>query len=300
MKILNFGSLNLDNVYAVDHFIRPGETMSSEKLEIFCGGKGLNQSIALARAGAEVYHAGAVGKADGERLLAALLEAGVDVSLVRKTEGVSGHAIIQVDRSGQNCILLFGGANMEITKEQVDETLSHFESEDILLLQNEVSELPYLIDCASRRGMRIYLNPSPVTEELLLMPLEKVDCFILNEIEAADICGEIVTDKELPGRLHQKYPKAAILLTLGEKGSIYYDGRDLFEQPAFSVKAVDTTAAGDTFTGYFMASATYGRDIRSALCQAAKASAIAVSRKGASVSIPTKAEVEAMESEAAQ
>lgn len=295
MKILNFGSLNLDNVYTVDHFIRPGETMSSDKLEIFCGGKGLNQSIALARAGAEVYHAGAVGKTDGERLLAALIDVGVDVSLVRRTEGISGHAVIQVDKSGQNCILLFGGANKEITREQVEETLSHFEPGDLLLLQNEVSELSYLIDCASRRGMRIYLNPSPVTDELLLMPLEKVDCFILNEIEAADICGGTVSDKELPGRLHQKYPKAAILLTLGEKGSRYYDGVNFFEQPAFSVKAVDTTAAGDTFTGYFMASAAYGSDIRSALLQATKASAIAVSRKGASVSIPTKAEVEEIE-----
>lgn len=300
MKILNFGSLNLDHVYTVDHFIRPGETMSAEKLEIFCGGKGLNQSIALARAGAEVYHAGAAGKADGERLLAALSAAGVDVSLVRRTEGVSGHAIIQVDKSGQNCILLFGGANKGITREQVDETLSHFEPGDLLLLQNEVSELSYLIDGASRRGMKIYLNPSPVTEELLGMPLDKVDCFILNEIEAADICGVTVSDKELPGRLHQKYPKATILLTLGEKGSIYYDGVNLFEQPACFVKAVDTTAAGDTFTGYFMESVACGSDIRSALLQAAKASAIAVSRKGASVSIPTKAEVEEIELGTAQ
>lgn len=297
MKILNFGSLNLDNVYEVDHFIRPGETMSSEKLEIFCGGKGLNQSIALARAGAEVYHAGAVGKTDGERLLTSLIEAGVDVSLVNRTEGVSGHAIIQVDRSGQNCILLFGGANKEITGEQVDDTLSHFEAGDILLLQNEISELSYIIESASKRGMRIYLNPSPVTDELLRMPLDKVDCFILNEIEAADICGGVVQEKELPKRLHEKYDRADILLTLGEKGSIYYDGVNFLEQPAFSVKAVDTTAAGDTFTGYFMAAAAYGCEVKAALFQAAKAAAIAVSRKGASASIPMKTEVETTELE---
>ena len=125
MRILNFGSLNIDNVYAVDHFIRPGETMSSLGMEVFCGGKGLNQSIAMARAGAQVWHAGAVGRNDGKKLLELLAESGVNTDFVRKTDGVSGHTIIQVDKNGQNCILLFGGANQEITPGQVDETLAH-------------------------------------------------------------------------------------------------------------------------------------------------------------------------------
>lgn len=340
MKVLNFGSLNIDYVYSVDHFIRPGETMSSTGMEIFCGGKGLNQSIALAKAGAKVSHAGAVGKNDGERLIAALTDAGVDVTLIRRTGGLSGHTIIQVDRNGQNCILLYGGANQEITEEQIDRTLEHFTEGDRLLLQNEISGLPYLMEQAKRCGMKIYLNPSPVTRELLEAPLNLVDCFILNEIEASDICASrmeksvriaegtqrpeqppqrpeqpsqrpeqlpqgpgqpsqgpgqpLPPPESLPELLHELYPQAAILLTLGENGSIYYDGTLKVSQPAFPVKAVDTTAAGDTFTGYFMAAEAEGRDVEDCLLRATKAAALAVSRKGASVSIPEAKEIEQM------
>lgn len=292
MRILNFGSLNIDNVYAVEHFLRPSETMSSEKLEIFCGGKGLNQSIAISKAGASVFHAGCVGKSDGENLLKAMDQAGVDTSFVRHTEGVTGHAVIQVDRSGQNCILLFGGANQEITKTQIDETLRCFEEGDLLLLQNEVNEITYIMEEAKHRGMKIYLNPSPVTEKLRNLPLELVDCFVLNEIEAADLCGEGVPEEELALRLREKYRQAEVLLTLGEKGCVYWDGISLLKQAAFSVKAVDTTAAGDTFTGYYIACISAGRKKEEALLIASKAASLAVSRKGASVSIPAFQEVE--------
>ena len=292
MRILNFGSLNIDNVYAVDHFIRPGETMSSLGMEVFCGGKGLNQSIAMARAGAQVWHAGAVGRNDGKKLLELLAESGVNTDFVRKTDGVSGHTIIQVDKNGQNCILLFGGANQEITPGQVDETLAHFEEGDILLLQNEINGLAGLIKKAAEKGMKIYLNPSPVTGELLELPLELVDCFILNEIEGADICGQEAKEEEIPQLLHEKYPRAVILLTLGSRGCIYYDGENRYEQPAFCVEAVDTTAAGDTFTGYFIASAVKGNSVPDALLKAAKAAAITVMGKGAAPSIPWDKQVE--------
>ena len=292
MRILNFGSLNIDNVYAVDHFIRPGETMSSLGMEVFCGGKGLNQSIAMARAGAQVWHAGAVGRNDGKKLLELLAESGVNTDFVRKTDGVSGHTIIQVDKNGQNCILLFGGANQEITPGQVDETLAHFEEGDILLLQNEINGLAGLIKKAAEKGMKIYLNPSPVTGELLELPLELVDCFILNEIEGADICGQEAKEEEIPQLLHEKYPRAVILLTLGRRGCIYYDGENRYEQPAFCVEAVDTTAAGDTFTGYFIASAVKGNSVPDALLKAAKAAAITVMGKGAAPSIPWDKQVE--------
>ena len=292
MRILNFGSLNIDNVYAVDHFIRPGETMSSLGMEVFCGGKGLNQSIAMARAGAQVWHAGAVGRNDGKKLLELLAESGVNTDFVRKTDGVSGHTIIQVDKNGQNCILLFGGANQEITPGQVDETLAHFEAGDILLLQNEINGLAGLIKKAAEKGMKIYLNPSPVTGELLDLPLELVDCFILNEIEGADICGREAKEEEIPQLLHEKYPRAVILLTLGSRGCIYYDGENRYEQPAFCVEAVDTTAAGDTFTGYFIASAVKGNSVPDALLKAAKAAAITVMGKGAAPSIPWDKQVE--------
>lgn len=301
MKILNFGSLNIDNVYTVDHFIRPGETMSTEGMEIYCGGKGLNQSIALARAGASVWHAGAIGASDGNCLLETLKDAGVETELIRHTKGVSGHTIIQVDRSGQNCILLYGGANQEITKQQADETLSRFEEGDILLLQNEINELPYIIQKASEKHMKIYLNPSPADKALFSMPLDKISCFILNEIEASDIITEFSCGKsknqeleaeQLIERLHEIYPKAAILLTLGSKGSIYFDGEKQYKQPAVRVAAVDTTGAGDTFTGYFIASLSQGLTVEKALERASKAAAIAVTRNGASISIPGSEEVD--------
>ena len=261
-------------------------------MEVFCGGKGLNQSIAMARAGAQVWHAGAVGINDGKKLLELLAESGVNTDFVRKTDGVSGHTIIQVDKNGQNCILLFGGANQEITPGQVDETLAHFEEGDILLLQNEINGLAGLIKKAAEKGMKIYLNPSPVTGELLELPLELVDCFILNEIEGADICGQEAKEEEIPQLLHEKYPRAVILLTLGSRGCIYYDGENRYEQPAFCVEAVDTTAAGDTFTGYFIASAVKGNSVPDALLKAAKAAAITVMGKGAAPSIPWDKQVE--------
>ena len=295
MKILNFGSLNIDNVYTVDHFIRPGETMSSLGMEVFCGGKGLNQSIAMARAGAQVWHAGAVGGNDGGKLLELLAESGVNTDFVRKTDGVSGHTIIQVDKNGQNCIILYGGANQEITSGQIDETLSHFEEGDILLLQNEINGLAGLLEKASEKGMKIYLNPSPATKELLELPLELVDCFILNEVEGADICGQEAKEEEIPRLLREKYPRAVILLTLGSRGSIYYDRENRYEQPAFRVNAVDTTAAGDTFTGYFIASAVKGSTVPEALLRATKAAAITVMGKGAAPSIPWEKQVEETE-----
>ena len=162
MKVLCFGSLNIDYTYKVDHFVGKGETLSSESLQVFSGGKGLNQSIALAKAGARVYHAGAVGE-DGRFLLEELEKAGVDVSCVAVRADVrTGNAIIQNDREGDNCILLYGGANQAVKKEQVDEVLTHFDVGDFLVLQNEISELPYIMEQAHEKGMKIILNPSPM------------------------------------------------------------------------------------------------------------------------------------------
>lgn len=296
MKILSFGSLNLDKVYAVEHFIRPGETMAALRMDEFCGGKGLNQSIALAKAGARVFHAGCVGKVDGEVLLTALMQAGIDVSLVRRLENVpTGHAIIQVDENGQNCILLYSGANGQVSREQIDDTLAKFEEGDFLVLQNEISELGYLIEAASRRKLTIVLNPSPMTEQLLELPLSLVDYFILNEVEAKDLCGSEKADEEYPALLQKRYPGSRVVLTLGEKGCIYQDETEQIFCPACRVKAVDTTAAGDTFTGYFVADVTAGEPVVQALKDASRAAAIAVSRRGAAPSIPTREEVNAFQ-----
>ena len=152
MKILNFGSLNLDYVYDVEHFVRKGETIASREMRIFCGGKGLNQSVALSKAGAPVYHAGLVGQ-DGGILREMLLSAGVHDELVRcLPDTPTGNAIIQRDATGDNCILLYGGANRMVTKEFVREVLEGFSAGDWLVLQNEISQIPYIVDLAYERA----------------------------------------------------------------------------------------------------------------------------------------------------
>lgn len=291
MKILSFGSLNLDKVYSVDHFVRAGETLSSAILEEFCGGKGLNQSVAIARAGGEVYHAGCVGAADGGMLLDMLRSSGVDTSLIQQLSCPSGHAIIQVNGDGQNCILLYGGANQQVSKAQIDETLEKFDAGDLLVLQNEISNLSYLIEAAGKKGMTVILNPSPMTAEILSLPLQYVSYFLLNEVEAKDLCGEEADDEAYPDKLLARFPGSRIVLTLGSRGCIYRDAQQQISHPACKVQAVDTTAAGDTFTGFFVAAIAAGTDVHTALEQATKAAAISVGRKGAAPSIPTREEM---------
>ncbi len=290
MKILNIGSLNLDYVYRVDHILVPGETQTSCDMQIFCGGKGLNQSVALAKAGALVYHAGMIGE-EGEPFLDICKVNGIDASNIRKLSGKSGHTIIQVDKNAQNCILLYGGANKSLTREYVDQVLANFDKEDMLLLQNEVNQLDYIIDRVYEKGMHIALNPSPFDENLKPCDLKKISLFLMNEIEGEQITGESNPDKILQV-MANKYPQAKVVLTLGKDGAIYFDGIKTVRQEIFQVKAVDTTAAGDTFTGYFLAGMLENLEISEILQRSAKASAIAVTRDGAVASIPTREEVE--------
>ena len=298
MKILCFGSLNIDHVYRVNHIVRPGETISCENLTDFGGGKGLNQSVALARAGASVWHAGKVGF-DGNILLHQLRDAGVNVDQVRMDTSIpSGHAIIQVDENGQNSIVIAGGANTAVMQKDVDEFLKPFEAGDVLLVQNETSMVEYAISAAHDRGMRVALNPSPMDNRLKeSKALGFVDWFVLNEIEGRQLTGE--TDSQaICMVLRHYYPQAKVMLTLGAEGCIYYDGGNFYRHGIYKVQAVDTTAAGDTFTGYFLAGIAEGLPIPWLITLATKASAIAVSRAGASASIPTRKEVEGWNVEA--
>lgn len=290
MKVLNFGSMNVDYVYQVDHILIPGETLASKERNVFCGGKGLNQSIALAKAGIPVYHAGLVGQG-GDALLETCRENGVNIQFVKRTDGPCGHTMIQVDKRGQNSILLFGGSNRCITREFVDEVLDFFDRGDIILLQNEINELSYIIDRAYKKGMMVILNPSPYDSALDDCDLTKVSLFLVNEIEGGQITGEQKPEKILE-KMKEKYPDSAVVLTLGSEGSVYQDKTGICHQEIYKVKAVDTTAAGDTFTGYFISSIIDGKPVKEGLSLAAKASSIAVSRPGAAASIPLKNEVE--------
>lgn len=290
MNFLNFGSLNIDMVYDVDHFVMAGETLSSLHMEKHCGGKGLNQSVALAKAGACVFHAGMVG-ADGDMLIKRMQEGGVDVSHVQVCDEPSGHAIIQVDARGQNCILLYGGANQKIDQAMVDRVLAGFAAGDVLLLQNEISSLSYIIQAAHAKGLRIALNPSPYNAGIEQCDLSCIDFFLLNEVEGEQITGKTQPDEILQA-MRERFPRAAIVLTLGRRGAVYDDGIVRCAHNIYDVPVVDTTAAGDTFTGFFLASIGRGDSPLHALELASKASALAVSVKGASNSIPNLADVE--------
>ena len=295
MKVLNFGSLNIDYVYSLDHFVQKGETISSDALHIFPGGKGLNQSVALGRAGVSVSHAGAVGK-DGDFLLELLKESCVETKYIQVLEGVqTGTAIIQNDKSGDNCIILYSGANHQITKEQIANTISDFEKGDFLVLQNEINGMDSIVRVAEEKGLKIVLNPSPMNEKILELPLQYVDYFVLNEVEAAQILGlDNISEKDgekFVRELHDAYPRAKIVLTLGAEGSIYFDGEKLYRQRAYKTEVVDTTAAGDTFSGFFIAGILRGDTVEQAMDTAARAAGIAISRPGAAPSIPKIEEV---------
>ena len=290
MRILNIGSLNIDYVYSVDHIVLPGETEATFSRNVFLGGKGMNQSCALAKAGAEVYHAGLIGE-DGKMFLDACKEYGIHDEFIRVVDGPSGHALIQLDKNAQNSILLYGGANQKMTEAYIDEVLGHFDGNDYLLLQNEINMLPYIVDRAYEKGMHIILNPSPFNEKLYAVDLQKISIFLLNEVEGFQLTGEKETTQILC-KLRQLFPRARILLTLGKDGAIYAEDRRTISQAAFSVKAVDTTAAGDTFTGYFLAGMMEDLPMEKTLQMSAKAASIAVSRPGAVPSIPYRKEVE--------
>ncbi len=287
--------LKKDDVKKVD-FVKKGETLSAKELNVYTGGKGLNQSIALARAGVETYQAGAIGT-DGMFLLEQLKEAGVKTDLVKILDDVrTGNAIIQNDDEGDNCIVLFGGANQAITKEQVDEVFKDFTNEDYLLIQNEINELSYIVEKAKEEGMKIILNPSPMNEKIMKLPLDQIDYFILNEIEAMQILKmdkpEEIDGKYIASLLHERFKDATIVLTLGSEGSVCISDDEYVEQSIYKVKAIDTTAAGDTYTGYFIAGILNGKTIKESMDIASKASAIAVTRQGAAPSIPVLEEVE--------
>ncbi len=293
MQILNVGSINIDHVYEVEHFVRPGETLSGFSYNVFAGGKGFNQSIALARAGAVTLHAGRVGK-NGEWLLRRLQEEGVDTTHVHADDVPTGHAVIQVVPSGENAIVLYGGANQAITEPDLADALSSCSPGDYLLVQNETNLVAQAIRKAHERELKIIFNPAPMTSDIHSYSLGRVDLFILNETEAEGLLGSTDPD-EIRVRMLEQYPKSATVLTLGDKGAVYFDGNAVYRESALTVSAIDTTAAGDTFIGYFLAELMQSSDPAKALAQGCRASELCVTRTGASDSIPLRNEVETIQ-----
>ncbi len=290
MRILNVGSLNIDYVYDVDHFVQPGETMASKGMFINCGGKGLNQSIAMAKAGNHVCHMAKLGR-DGLMLKEKLEENGVDTAMIELVDTPSGHAIIQVDQNGQNCILLYGGTNRALTKEGIVAALDAFGTEGLVLLQNETNLVGFVIEEAAKRGLQVALNAAPMEPGVLDYPLDQLTWLMVNEVEGRQIAG-CEKDEDILPILSEKYPHCNILLTLGSRGACCKRGNTIYQIGCHKTKVVDTTAAGDTFCGYFLYGMLNGISIPDTLRMATTASALCIGKQGASDSVPTKTEVE--------
>lgn len=294
MKVLNIGSLNLDYTFRVDAFIRPGETKLARSLSVQCGGKGLNQSVALARAGFEVLHGGLLG-CDGGMLADCLTAHGVSTELLIPSDQRSGNAMIQVDDAGENCILLYGGTNQLLTEEVVDEILRRAGAVDLLVLQNEVSATPYIIRQARRRGIPIAFNAAPMTPDVLSYPLEELDYLIVNEVEGAQLSGCAAEESDrILDTLAQRFPRTTLLLTLGAAGSKCRRNGETVFVPARRTPVVDTTAAGDTFIGFFLHSLLSGGSVERSMETATAASALCIGQRGAADAIPTAEQVAAL------
>lgn len=289
MKIYNLGSLNIDYVYSVEHIVNPKETIASNNFKKFAGGKGLNQSIALSRAGCNVIHGGIIGN-DGAFLKEVLIKDNVDTSHIIMLDKSTGHAIIQVDKNGQNSILLYSGTNHLIDREYVKIFLKDSQEDDILLLQNETSALEYAFEIAKNNKIQIALNPSPYSENLKNLPLQYVNWWFCNEVEATELFGSSDIDV-IKNKFISQYPNSNLILTLGEYGSIFINQNNFIRQISYKTNVVDTTSAGDTFTGYFLGAISQNKTVKDAMEIASKAASITVSRNGAATSIPYITEI---------
>lgn len=289
-KVINFGSLNIDHVYRVPHMVRPGETLGSTGYRTFCGGKGGNQSIALARAGATVYHAGSVGR-DGMMLVENLRKDGVNTDHVAVVAEATGHAIIQVDAAGENSIILYPGANHTVTPAQIDAVMAAADPGDILLLQNEINHNARIMEKAAAAGMTLCLNFAPFDlTAALQLPLHLLKFLIVNETEGAELSGADTADGVIDALL-RRYPDTTVILTLGKDGVIGADKQQRVKVPSPPAQVVDTTSAGDTFTGYFLAAQLRGKGLQRSLEEGCAAAAVTVSRPGAAESIPCRREL---------
>lgn len=245
-----FGALNLDYTYTVDHIVKPGETISSGGMKCNPGGKGLNQAVTLRRAGGRISIAGKIGS-DGEMLKAVCEKSEIDASNLMRSSLPTGNSMIQVDCKGENSIILFPGANHDQTEEEMIRVLENFSEGDYLFLQNEINGMDLLIRGGHHRGMKIVLNPSPYESTLMSCALDQVEWFILNEIEICQMTGETDCEKAYE-TMKREYPEAKIVLTMGKKGAKCYEEGKEYVQKAYPCDVEDTTAAGDTFTGYFL------------------------------------------------
>ncbi len=287
MAIYNLGSINADLFYQVPHLPRPGESLAARSFTRGLGGKGANMSVAASRAAALVSHLGAVGS-DGKWARQRLLEYGVDTRHIAVLEDhPTGHAVINVDQEGENAIVLVAGANHEITESAVGQALSESARGDTLLIQNETNQQAYAAQMGRDLGMYVAYAAAPFDAAAVQDVLHNLDFLILNEVEAAQLTEET-------GVAVDRLPVADIVITLGGQGCRWINSvkRTSKDFPAHSVEVVDTTGAGDTFTGYLLAGLDRGMPMEQAIGLATKAGALMVTREGTADVIPDLKEVQ--------
>jgi len=285
MAVFNLGSINVDTVYRVPHLVQPGETLAATARTQGLGGKGANISVAAARAAARVVHLGAVGP-DGGWASERLLEYGVDTRHIAQVPVATGLAEIFVDDAGENSIVIFAGANHAITEQQIGAALSEATTADSFITQNETNHQPTAARMAKELGLRVIYAAAPFDAAAVRSVIEHLDMLVLNEVEAAQLVAET-------GSNLADFAVQDIVVTLGAEGCRWHSaGAEPRAFPALPVQAVDTTGAGDTFTGYLVAGLDRGMPVAQAIGQATEAAALMVTRVGAADVIPDLKELQ--------
>lgn len=284
MTVFNLGSINIDLVYMVPHFPAPGETLTTLDYQRMLGGKGTNQSIALARAGGTVVHIGATHAEDGW-IRGEMHAAGVDISALQTSDTATGHAVVSVSRDGENQILLWPGANHAIDMGEAIATLDRAKAGDWALLQNETCGADAFVAAARAHGLKIAYSAAPFDAEVTARLLPHTDLLVVNEVEAAALTEMLGRPAATAGLPH-------LVITKGRDGADYYGADGTLHQPAFEVSPLDTTGAGDCFFGYLLAGIAEGGDMAASLRLASAAAALQVTHHGAAAAIPTRAAVD--------
>lgn len=297
-KVTVVGSLNVDTTMKIKRMPLPGETISTLGKSSAAGGKGANQAVSAARSGAQTFFVGEVGKdSGGEMMLNDLRENGIDVSCIRENAQVgTGSAAILLDEHGQNSILVYGGANQQLSVDDVNAAKKQIMEADFVVAQFETPQAATLraFELAKENGVTTILNPAPA-QKIDPAVLKLTDLIIPNETESQALTGIIITDETSMLMSAAKFAQMGVrnlIITVGAKGAFYctQDGYNFI--PAFKVNAVDTTAAGDTFIGALASQLKPDMsNIEKALVYAQRASSLAVQKMGALPSIPTKQQV---------
>jgi ribokinase len=281
MAIYTLGSINIDHVYHVPHLAKAGETLAATDYSMGLGGKGANQSVAASKAGAKVFHIGAIGP-NSTWVLNELHGYGVNTDHVSQITTPTGHAIIQVDPSAENNIILFPGANRQVTDSHATRALASARPGDVLLVQNETSAQSATIRLAADMGLRVLYTPAPFDLAPLQEAIPYAHLLLMNEGEAAEMIRAL-------GNL----PKCNVIITKGADGAEWHspDATPLSIR-SFPVNPVDTTGAGDCFAGSIAAALDAGLPPDQALRRATAAAALQVTRAGAASAMPSAKEVD--------